>query len=1068
MSAVRSHPRFKQWWPGLVVALLGFALTAALVRHQLHAVRSVIQIRFSEEVRSSTDALAQRIVAIREIVAGLRGLFLIDPGLDRDQFERVVAGHGIRQHYPELINLSFVRWVRAADLPAYQARQRQQAGLPDSGDVSYIHPLREQADYYVVEYLWPRVGNEGVAGLEISSQPANLEALLAGRRSGRPTASEPFQLFQKEADRGGFLVRYPIFRPTPGVAGPSSEFIGSVAAVIRINQLLDSVRASGFLRGMSVQLQDIGLSAVAWPEGVSVAPSDWMILGQSLLADAEALPDPGRETRVLDVLDRRWQLSFVQTQRLASAEERWLPWWMGIAGGALSLLLGVLTSVLSRLRLTAVSQAVSTHVALQDSEERFRAVFNQAAVGMSLTEVATGRLLRMNRKYAAILGYAESELLQMDFRALSHPDDLEADLAQVARVQSGELQEFQMEKRLLHKDGYPIWVSLTVSPILRAGAAPDYHVAVIQDITERRRMQDALCNSEQRLRSLLDRLPVGVCLVEQGQHIVFRNQQFLQICGYAADRMPDVRSWWALTVPNPEVRRRMRQAWERQWQQASGGGERRAHMEFQMTCQDGRLRTVALSGLQLEGDYLVTLEDLTGRKAAEDEIRYLAYNDPLTGLPNRRLLLDRLQQVLAASARRQRYGALLMLDLDHFKTINETRGHEAGDELLQQVAERLRSHLQDSHTIARHGDDEFVIVLEDLSAQSEEAAAQVEDIGRQILQVLRASYLLGNEFYHSSVSMGVSLFLGQETAADEQLRRADLAMYQAKAAGRDTLQFYDPHMQAVIHARVALEQDMRVGLDHDQFELFYQPQVSRGGIIGCEALLRWKHPRDGYISPASFIPLAEDSGLILPLGDWVLRTACRQLAAWTAHPTLSSLRVAVNVSPRQFRQPDFVDQVLAALASAGAHAHLLELELTEGLLLQNIEDTIQKMRRLKEQGVGFSLDDFGTGYSSLAYLKRLPLDQLKIDQSFVRDVLTDPNDAAIARTIVALGLSLGLQVIAEGVETESQRLFLQQHGCHAWQGYLFGRPVPVAEFEAVVLRPGSCARISGDSEDDMF
>ncbi|WP_298015118.1 EAL domain-containing protein [uncultured Castellaniella sp.] len=1056
MSAARSRLVFKQWWPGLLVALLGSVVTVALVRHQTQAVRTVAQIRFSEEVRSSTDALAQRIVAIREIVAGVRDLFLIDPDLRRDQFEQVVAGHEVRAHYPELINLSFVRWVRAADLPGYRAR------LSGAAD---IHPLRRQADYYVVEYLWPLEGNQGVEGLEISSQPANLAALLAGRATGLPTASAPFHLFQETSDRTGFLLRYPIFRRTPG-ADAQSDFVGSVAAVIRTNQMLDAVRKSGFLRGLSLRLTDIG------PRGSPSAKTSGAGLGEALLGLSQdpaprATQGPRRETRILDVLDRRWRLDFVQTRALASAEERRLLWWIGLAGGALSLLLAGLTCVLCRLRLRAVSQAARTSDALQRSEERFRAVFNQAAVGVSLSDMTTGRLVRVNRKYAAMLGYSESELLQCDFQSLSHPDDLPADLAQMARVRSGEIQEFQMEKRMMHKDGHPVWVLLTVSPIRQPGAAPDYHVAVIQDVTERRRMQDALRDSERRLRGLLDHLPVGVCLVEQGQCIVFRNQQFLRICGYAEDQAPDVRSWWALVVPDPAARRDLRRAWEHQWRHAPDGGESRARLECRIRCRDGRWRTVELSGLRLGTDYLVTLEDLTVRKTAEEEIRYLAYNDPLTGLPNRRLLLDRLQQALAASARRRRYGVLLMLDLDHFKTINETRGHDAGDELLRQVADRLKKHLRDSHTIARHGDDEFVIVLEDLSDQPEEAAARAEDQGRGILQALRAPYLLNGEFCHSSVSMGASLFQGQETAADEQLRRADLAMYQAKAAGRDTLQFYDPHMQAVVHKRVALELDMRVGLDQGQFELFYQPQLDRSGIVGCEALLRWKHPRDGYVSPASFIPLAEDSGLILPLGDWVLRTACRQLAAWADRPALAGIRVAVNVSPRQFRQPDFVEQVLAALAGSGADARSLELELTEGLLLQNVEDTIEKMARLKSYGVGFSLDDFGTGYSSLAYLKRLPLDQLKIDQSFVRDVLTDPNDAAIARTIVALGLSLGLRVIAEGVETEAQRAFLQRHHCHAWQGYLFSPPVPAADLEALVEQGGAVSWATprkGDSD----
>lgn len=1044
MSAVRSPQMLKQWLPSLVVALLGLGLTAGVVRQQAQAVRTLAQVRFSEEVRSSTDALAQRIVAIREIVAGMRDLFLIDPDLRRDQFDDVVAGHEMRLQYPELINLSFVRWVKAADLPGYRAR------LQPSAD---IHPLRQQADYYVVEYVWPLEGNVGVEGLEISSQPANLAALLAGRETGLPTVSAPFHLFQEAPDRTGFLLRYPIFRGELK-DGPRSDFIGSVAAVLRTNQMLDAVRTSGFLRGLSLRLSDTGPRGTSQAAGAGGAAQGEALLGQSLDPEPQAMPEPRRETRTLGILDRRWQLDFVQTRAMASAEERRLPWWIGLAGGALSLLLAGLTWMLCGLRLRAVSQAASTNVALRHSEERFRAVFNQAAVGVSLSDIVTGRLVRVNRKYAAILGYSEAELLQRDFQSLSHPDDLPADLAQMALVKAGELQEFQMEKRLMHKDGHAVWVLLTVSPIRQYGDAPDYHVAVIQDVSERRGMQDALRDSERRLRGLLDHLPVGVCLVEQGLRIVFRNRQFLEICGYTEDLAPDARSWWALAVPDRAERYALRHAWADQWEHASDGGEFRARLEFRICCRDGRWRTVELSGLRLKEDYLVTLEDLTVRKTAEEEIRYLAYNDPLTGLPNRRLLLDRLQQALAASARRRRYGVLLMLDLDHFKAINETRGHDAGDDLLRQVAGRLRDSLQHSHTIARHGDDEFVVVLEDLSDRPEEAAARVEDLGRQIMQALRVPYLLDGEFCHSSVSMGASLFLGQETAADEQLRRADLAMYQAKAAGRNTLQFYDPHMQAVVHKRVALELDMRVGLDQNQFELFYQPQLDQGGIVGCEALLRWNHPRDGYVSPAAFIPLAEDSNLILPLGDWVLRTACRQLAAWADRPALSAIRVAVNVSPRQFRQPDFVEQVLAALAGAGADARRLELELTEGLLLQNVEDTIEKMVRLKGYGVGFSLDDFGTGYSSLAYLKRLPLDQLKIDQSFVRDVLTDPNDAAIARTIVTLGLSLGLRVIAEGVETEEQRVFLQRHQCHAWQGYLFSPPVPAADFEDLVAQGG--------------
>ncbi|MNV29213.1 Phytochrome-like protein cph2 [compost metagenome] len=454
----------------------------------------------------------------------------------------------------------------------------------------------------------------------------------------------------------------------------------------------------------------------------------------------------------------------------------------------------------------------------------------------------------------------------------------------------------------------------------------------------------------------------------------------------------------------------------------------------------------------VEGGHLVTMQDLSQRKAAEEEINNLAYYDPLTRLPNRRLLMDRLQQALATSARHQRSGALLLLDLDNFKTLNETRGHDSGDNLLLQVAHRLRNCVHEDDTVARQGGDEFVVVLEDLGDNPEEAAARSEEVGQRILTALREPYVLNGAAHHSSLSMGVTIFSGMRETVDELLKRADLALYQAKNAGRDTLRFYDPQMQAAVSARAALELDMRIGLAQGQFELYYQPQIDRGRITGAEALLRWRHPRDGFVSPAHFIPLAEETGLILPLGEWVLQAACAQLARWARHADLAGLGLAVNVSPRQFHQAGFVAQVLAALASSGAQGPQLKLELTEGLLLQDVEDTIEKMGQLKGYGVGFSLDDFGTGYSSLAYLKRLPLDQLKIDQSFVRDVLTDPNDAAIARTVVALGTSLGLRVIAEGVETEAQREFLERHNCHAWQGYLFSPPVPVAEFEALVRK----------------
>jgi diguanylate cyclase (GGDEF)-like protein/PAS domain S-box-containing protein len=440
--------------------------------------------------------------------------------------------------------------------------------------------------------------------------------------------------------------------------------------------------------------------------------------------------------------------------------------------------------------------------------------------------------------------------------------------------------------------------------------------------------------------------------------------------------------------------------------------------------------------------------DITERKAAEHEIQRLAFYDPLTRLPNRLLLLERLEHAMAIGAHSGKMGALLFIDLDNFKILNDTLGHDKGDLLLQQVAVRLATCVRDSDTVARLGGDEFVVLLEDLSEHPQEAFAQTKAIGEKILDCVNQPYQLAHHERHTTPSIGATLFSGQSRSVDDLLKRADLAMYQAKAAGRNAMRFFDPQMQAAAASRAALEADLRQALQQHEFLLCYQPQLDdKNRVVGAEALVRWQSPRRGTVSPAEFIPLTEETGLILPLGQWVLETACAQLTAWGASPATAGLVMSVNVSARQFRDPDFVKRVLAVLSDTGANPRLLKLELTESMLVDNVEDTIAKMTVLKAEGVGFSLDDFGTGYSSLSYLKRLPLDQLKIDQSFVKHVLSDPDDAAIVSAIITLGRNLGLAVIAEGVETEGQRDFLARHGCHAYQGYLFSRPLAAADLE---------------------
>jgi len=454
-------------------------------------------------------------------------------------------------------------------------------------------------------------------------------------------------------------------------------------------------------------------------------------------------------------------------------------------------------------------------------------------------------------------------------------------------------------------------------------------------------------------------------------------------------------------------------------------------------------------------NHVATLTDITMNKAAAEEIKHLAFYDSLTGLPNRRLMVDRLNQALVFNARTGRDGAVLFLDLDHFKTLNDSLGHDVGDLLLQQVAERLVSCVREGDTVARLGGDEYVVLLESLSEDAPEAATQVEAIGEKILASLNQAYQLGQHEYHSTPSIGVALFSNHNQSQEELLKHADIAMYQAKKAGRNTIRFFDPKMQEVINTRVDLERELRKAVDKQQLHLYYQIQVDVSGRpIGAEALIRWLHPEHGLVSPFHFIPLAEETGLILPIGQWVLETACAQLKVWELNEITRALTLSINVSAKQFRQADFVNQVHQAVQSYGVNPMLLKLELTESMLLDNIEETVTTMNKLKEVGIRFSLDDFGTGYSSLQYLKRLPLYQLKIDQSFVRDIAVDSSDQAIVRTIVAMAHTLNLNVIAEGVETEEQQGLLLNNGCTHFQGYFYGRPVPIEQFE-VMLKSGS-------------
>ena len=680
---------------------------------------------------------------------------------------------------------------------------------------------------------------------------------------------------------------------------------------------------------------------------------------------------------------------------------------------------------------------------LHDQEGRLRTLVQTIPDLVWLKDV-NGVYLGCNAQFERLAGAAEKDLVgKTDY------DFFDKDLADFfcekdrEAVESGKSRANE-EWLTFAADGYRGLFETIKTPTRDQAGRLIGVLGVARDITERNKTEEQL-----RIAAAAFEAQEGIAILAADRRILRVNRAFSAITGYANEEVVGKTPTQLRSDKHDDVF--YQTLWDRIERKGSWKGEvwyRRKSGEL----YPAWFNTVAVKNDSGEITHFVaSMVDLTERKAAEQQIEHLAYYDSLTQLPNRRLFRDRLQQALAGCARSGRKGALLFIGLDNFKILNETAGHDIGDLLLVEVARRIAGCVREGDTAARLGGDEFVVLVEESHDCVREAAAQAKEIGERILAALNQPYAIAGRLHHCTPSIGVTLFIDGVDSLDELLKQADIAMSQAKSAGRNALRFFDPEMQCALAARTALESALRLAIRDRQFVLHYQPQVDGAArVIGAEALLRWRHPERGLVWPGEFIPLAEETGLILPIGQWVLEIACAQLKHWADDPRARELRLAINVSACQFRQADFVDQVRHALERAGAPAAKLKLELTESLVVDDVDGAIETMRAVKKLGVGFSMDDFGTGYSSLSYLSRLPLDQLKIDRSFVRNLPDNANDAAVAQTIITLAKSLGLAVIAEGVETEAQRQFLERHGCPTYQGFLFSKPVDVAQFERLL------------------
>lgn len=699
--------------------------------------------------------------------------------------------------------------------------------------------------------------------------------------------------------------------------------------------------------------------------------------------------------------------------------------------------IGTLASNFELMTESLRAREITAQRALHDLQNQKFAI-DQHAIVTAVS--AAGKVVYVNDLYCKVSGYTPDEVIGQDHRFV-RTEDYPAEIIDdfYANLESGRVWKGEMCERA--KDGSRYWVDLTVVPFMDSHGAIEQYVAIRTNITDHKQTELDL-----RIAAAAFESQDGIVVADAKSTILRVNQAFIDLTGFSAAEM--------VGKPMHSVVSRRHDAefvrhvtetvaklgtWQGEgWGRRANGDDYPAWISI--------TEVIAKSGAL--SNYVSSVTDITARKAAEAEIQQLAYYDSLTKLANRRLLMDRLEHALANNARSGREGGLLFIDLDHFKAINDALGHGVGDNLLRQVAERLLSCVRKTETVARLGGDEFVVMVEDLSASVDEAVLQIGAMAEKILAALNQPYALAGRNYPNTPSIGVTLFGSTNASADELMKRADIAMYQAKRTGRNAIRFFDPKMQAAVEYRADLGLALREAIDQEQLVLYYQMQVAAdSGVTGAEVLLRWRHPTRGLISPTQFIPVAEETNLIVDIGMWALREACAQIKTWQGNPGREHLQLAVNVSARQFSQPDFCTQVKSLIDNTNINPSRLKLELTESMMPDNISEIVATMLTLSEIGVQFSLDDFGTGHSSLSNLKKLPLHQLKIDQSFVHDIATGIDDAVIVQTIIAMANSLGIEVLAEGVETEEQREILINRGCRHFQGFLFSKPLPIREFE---------------------
>ncbi len=1041
--------RVRHSWPAFLVLVVGLAITLVAWRYAEQRVSSEAEVKFQYQVAQAVGTLDRRIQDNVDLLIGLRGLFNASIYLERHEFQRYLEDFRIAQRFPGVRLVSFARLVPQAQKAEFEQSVRRDRSLKPRGYPDFaIKPASARDQYMVVTYIEPLAGNEGGFGFDLYSEPQRRAEVEYARDRGQATASGPILLAADPHKRVSVALRMPLYRrdmPANSVAERRAAFMGVVLSAINVDALVDSFLGRQLGIDFDLVIHDLGFSGMAAP-----AAGPILVFGSERSSGNKAAKQGERpsltQVITLDVAGRTWRLEFGAPVTPSYGVGGELPQVILLGGTLTSLLLFwlALTQLRARSRALQLAEHATSASAAEGLREQldFIQQLIEAVPQPIFFKDAQGRYLGVNRAWERFFGIARAQFIGKSvFELYPHDQALarkhhakDEELFSSPGSQSYEAAIEAAQGGLRHT----IYNKATFSS---ADGTVAGLIGTITDVTGLKDAEAALRASETRFRDLTELSSDWYWEQDANLRFTQTSSKLQEFTLDAAQQIGKTR--WETPIVGVS---------EEQWQAHRNLLEaRRPFLDFiyQRSDLHGNLRTISVSGRPIFDEqggfkgYRGTGHDITEKKLVEEKIRHMAQHDTLTQLPNRALLHDRVGQAIAQARRNNEVLALLFIDLDRFKAVNDSLGHAIGDRLLQEVARRLLACSRASDTTARLGGDEFVVLLGDLDRP--EAARHV---AQKVLDALSEPVTLDGHALTVTPSIGICAYPHDGEDVETLMRNADTAMYHAKQTGRNNFQFFTQAMNEAAQARLQLENDLRHALERGEFTLHYQPQLDlkTGAIVGFEALVRWRHPRRGMVAPSDFIAAAEETGLIGPIGERVLHEACAQARAWqtSGHP---QLQVAVNCSARQFQDEKFVQTVSRILRETGMPAPRLELEVTESVIIHHSEEVNARFQALGDMGVRISIDDFGTGYSSLSYLKRLAIHQLKIDQSFVRDISADPDDAAIVSAIIAIAHSLDLNVVAEGVETAEQLAFLRSVGCDMGQGYLFSKPLPAEEFE---------------------